>query len=346
MKKKVMSLVIVGCIVGALLLGIAITAIVANSKNDRSDPTEKLSSWQSMIKDDALVKRVVIPGAHDAGTKGLPYFAATQDRDTENLLKCGTRYFDLRVSYAKGEYRIYHGPSKGVTLASVLDAVKTFIQTNASEFVILDFQHFDGDAQQGTIAMVEEKLNGLLIVNDTDKTDVEFIDELTVERSRGKCLIAWGRETENILNKNYVFKRNNDDGTRTDSVLHSYYQSSLNKKSSSAYVKQALPHYIEEYKKVNSGLFVLQGQLTDGLFVFGPKTREATHTDRMNEYVRRLDGSVDMDVINIIMRDFVTPYKNCCAIRINFPKSNVKTEYHQEFLTMLKNVNPDLMQYG
>lgn len=336
-----MSLVIVGCIVGALLLGIAITAIVANSKNDRSLPTEELSSWQSMIKDDALVKKVVIPGAHDAGTKGLPYFAATQDRDTENLLKCGTRYFDLRVSYAKGEYRIYHGPSKGVTLESVLDAVKTFIQANTSEFVILDFQHFDGDAQQGTITIVEEKLNGLLIANDTDKTDVEFIDELTVERARGKCLITWGRETENTLNKNYVFKRNNDGGTRADSVLHSYYQSSLNKKSSKNYVGTALPQYIAEYKKVNSGLFVLQGQLTDGLFVFGPKTREATHTDRMNEYVRRLDGSVDMDVINIIMRDFVTPYKNCCALQLNLTKNLVKpdrvTEYEQSLRDNLKN---------
>ena len=103
----------------------------------------------------------------------------------------------------------------------------------------------------------------------------------------------------------------------------------------------ALPQYIAEYKKVNSGLFVLQGQLTDGLFVFGPKTREATHTDRMNEYVRRLDGSVDMDVINIIMRDFVTPYKNCCALQLNLTKNLVKpdrvTEYEQSLRDNLKN---------
>lgn len=345
-KKKIIALAVVGSFVLAILLGVIIIAGVSNSKNDRTTPVEQLSYWQSMLKDDVLLKKTVIPGAHDAGTKGLPYFAATQDRDTADLLACGTRYLDLRVSYADGKYLIYHGPSKGVALDGVLDAVKTFICANATETVILDFQHFDGDAQQGTIAMIEEKLDGLLITNDTAKTDVEFIDELTVGRSRGKCLVTWGRETEDILAKKYVFKRNNDDGTRTDSVIQSYYKTSLNTKSSKKYIETVLPQYIEKYKAENSGLFVLQGQLTDGLYIRGPKYREATHTDNMNVYVRRLNGSVDLDVINIIMRDFVTPYKNCCAIRINYLKSNVKTECHQVFWTMLKDVNPDLMQYG
>ena len=156
----------------------------------------------------------------------------------------------------------------------------------------------------------------------------------------------WGRETEEILAKKHVFKRNNDDGTRTDSVIQSYYKTSYNTKSSKQYINTVLPQYIEKYKEIDSGLFVLQGQLTDGMYVRGPKFREATHTDNMNEYVRRLNGSVDFDKINIIMRDFVTPYKNCCAIQLNFPKSNVKTDSHKDFLQMLKDVNPELIQYG
>lgn len=345
-KKKITALAVVGAFALAILLSVIIIAGVANSKNDKTKPVEQLSYWQSMLKDDVLLKKTVIPGAHDAGTKGLPYFAATQDRDTADLLACGTRYLDLRVSYADGKYLIYHGPSKGVALNGVLDDVKVFITANTTETVILDFQHFDGEAQQGTIAIVEEKLDGLLLTNDTDKTDVEFIDELTVGQARGKCLIVWGRETEEILAKKHVFKRNNDDGTRTDSVIQSYYKTSYNTKSSKQYINTVLPQYIEKYKEIDSGLFVLQGQLTDGMYVRGPKFREATHTDNMNEYVRRLNGSVDFDKINIIMRDFVTPYKNCCAIQLNFPKSNVKTDSHKDFLQMLKDVNPELMQYG
>ena len=175
-KKKIFILSAVGAFALAILLSVIIIAGVANSKNDKTKPVEQLSYWQSMLKDDVLLKKTVIPGAHDAGTKRLPYFAATQDRDTADLLACGTRYLDLRVSHADGKYLIYHGPSKGVALDSVLDAVKTFICANPTETVILDFQHFDGEAQQGTIATVEEKLDGLLLTNDTDKTDVEFID--------------------------------------------------------------------------------------------------------------------------------------------------------------------------
>lgn len=328
-KKSLIAIVVVSCIVGAILLTVGICAIIANSKNDKTEPSKFLSGWQSMIKDDALIKNVAIPGAHDAGTKGLPYFAATQDRDVNSLLECGTRYFDLRVSYADGKLKIYHGPSKGVELREVLKSVRDFVKAHSTETVILDFQHFeesDSLAQNGAIELVESILNGMLVTNDGGKSDVEFINELTLGKARGKCIVVWGRENENILAKNYVFKRNNDDGTRENSVIHSYYQSSLNKGSSSSYVTDALPKYIEKYKKENSGLFVLQGQLTDGLFVFGPRFREATHTDRMNEYVKNLVDSSDIGVINIVMRDFVTPAKNCLTLRLNLAKGLVKTD--------------------
>lgn len=340
-KKKLIILSAVGAVLIAILLAVCIIAIVANSRNDNTAPTEQLSSWQNMIKDETLVKQMVIPGAHDAGTKGLPFFAATQDRDIGDLLKCGTRYFDLRVSYDNGNYKIYHGPSKGVTLQSVLDSVKTFITANTTEMIILDFQHFDGDAQQGTIELVESTLNGLLVINDTDKNDVTFIDELTLGQSRGKCLIVWGRETEEILSKNYVFKRNNDDGTRENSVIHSYYTSSLNKKSSNKYIETALPQYINAYKDCNSGLFVLQGQLTDGAYFRGPHYCEATHTDNMNAYVKNLADSSNLDIINIIMRDYVTPAKNCYTLNLNLNKGNVKTDSEAAYRQMINTVLPD-----
>ena len=107
-KKKIFILSAVGAFALAILLSVIIIAGVANSKNDKTKPVEQLSYWQSMLKDDVLLKKTVIPGAHDAGTKRLPYFAATQDRDTADLLACGTRYLDLRVSHADGKYLIYH----------------------------------------------------------------------------------------------------------------------------------------------------------------------------------------------------------------------------------------------
>lgn len=322
------------CLISILLLilcFVGVIMIIANSQNDKSAPTVELSQWMSMIKDDTLLKNVVIPGAHDAGTGGLIYLAETQDRDTADMLSCGTRYLDLRVSKTKdGQLKIYHGPFKGVTLNSVFAQITQFLQNNPTEALILDFQHFDNGAQQDTQAMV---LATLPYVQCNQDDFVTFVDNLTLNEVRGKCLILWGDES---ADGKIFLRRNNDEGTIEQSALQSYYEGKLNKKSSSTYIKTALPHYIDLYKQQGSkGLFVLQGQLTDGLFVFGPHFREATHNKNMNEYVANLKNSADLDIINIIMRDYVTPYKNCLALKLNITKNNIKSDNLDAFQQMI-----------
>lgn len=331
MTKRKISLIIVSAILAAILLIVAICAIVANSKNDKSNPTAELSSWQSMIKDEALLKDMVIAGAHDAGTKGLPYFAETQDRDISDILNCGTRYLDLRVAYAGGKLLIYHGPSKGVALASVLEQVRQFVTANPTECVILDFQHFDEkelESQSGVIKLVEETMLDLLVTNNSGKSDLDFVDGLTMGEVRGKCLVTWGWENQEVLSKAYAFQRDNDAGGRKNSVLHSFYYGKYNKKSSANYIKDGLSYYLSRYKEMDfkQGLRILQGQLTDGLYVFGPHLREATHTDNMDKYLDNLKTSDDLQYINIVIRDFVTPSKNCHTLQLNLAKGTVKAD--------------------
>ena len=328
-KKRKLSLICVSAVLLVILLIVGVLMIVANSQNDKSEPTQELSQWMSMIKDETLLKSVVIPGAHDAGTKGLSYLAKTQDRDTADMLACGTRYFDLRVSKTKnGELKIYHGPFKGVMLDSVLDQIKQFLSQNATEALILDFQHFENEAEQDTKTMVLATLPVVKAQGDF----VDFVDNLTLGEVRGKCLILWGAES---ADGETFLRRNNDAGTVEQSALQSYYEGSLNKKSSSNYIKNALPHYIDMYKQQGKGLFVLQGQLTDGMFVFGPHFREATHNKNMNKYVENLKCSQDLSIINIIMRDYVTPHKNCLALQLNLTKNNVKPESTTAFQNMI-----------
>lgn len=328
-KRKKITLISLSVVLATILCTVGVLIIVANSQNDNSEPTQELSQWMSMIKDETLLKKVVIPGAHDAGTKGLSYLAETQDRDTADMLSCGTRYFDLRVSKTKdGELKIYHGPFKGVTLDSVLEQIKQFLQANPTEALILDFQHFDGGAEQDT----KTKVLALPVVQ-AQGDFVEFVDNLTVGEIRGKCLILWGDDSADGVT---FLRRNNDEGTIENSALQSYYEGRLNKKSSKNYIKNALPHYIEMYKQQGKGLFVLQGQLTDGLFIFGPRFREATHNKNMNKYVEGLKDSADLDVINIIMRDYVSPHKNCLTLQLNLTKDNVKPEHTTAFQQMIK----------
>lgn len=347
MTKKKLALIITASLIAAILLVVAVCAIIANGKNDDRTPTAELSTWQSMIKDDALLKDVVIAGAHDAGTKGLPYFAATQDRTIADLLSCGTRYLDLRVSYAKGKLLIYHGPSKGMTLKSVLDDVRGFLADNPSESVILDFQHFDEkelEAQSGIIELLQETMTDILVTTNltyTPANDMTFVDGLTVGDVRGKALVVWGWENDEALSLPYIFKRDNDVGGRKYGVLHSYYYGNLNKKSSAKYIREGLPFYIDKYKTLmdnashGKGLRILQGQLTDGLYVFGPHFKEATHTDNMNKYLDDLKTSDDLQYINIVIRDFVTPSKNCYCLQLNLTKGFVKTDSVAAFEKMI-----------
>ena len=328
-KKRKITLICLSAVLLLILCLVGVIAIVANSQNDKSQPTAELSEWMSMIKDETLLKKVVIPGAHDAGTKELSYLARTQDRNTADLLACGTRYLDLRVSKTKdGALKIYHGPFKGVTLNSVLNDVTQFLDGHPTEMLILDFQHFENDAEEDTKNLV---LNTLPVVT-AQGNFIQFVDGLTIGEVRGKCLILWGDESADGLT---FLRRNNDEGTIDESTLHSYYEGSRNKKSSSNYVENALPYYIGRYKEQGGGLFVLQGQLTDGLFVFGPHFREATHTKNMNDYVLKLKDSADLDIINIVMRDFVTPHKNCLALQLNLTKGNVKSESVAAFQKMI-----------
>lgn len=328
-KRRKISIICISAVVLLILCTVISLIAVANSQNDNSEPRSELNRWMGMIKDDALLKSIVIPGAHDAGTKGLPYLAETQDRDTADMLACGTRYFDLRVAKTKdGELKIYHGPFKGVTLDSVIADIAQFLQQHPTEALILDFQHFDSDAQADTKAKVLADLPYLTATGDF----VEFVDSLTLGDIRGKCLILWGDDS---ADGEVFLRRNNDEGKIEQSALQSYYESALNKKSSKVYIKEALPYYIERYSSDNKGLFVLQGQLTDGLFVFGPHFREATHNKNMNGYVDNLRYSENLGIINIIMRDFVSPYKNCLALELNLVKNLVKQENVDEFQLMV-----------
>lgn len=331
------ALIVISLFLTAVVIAVCVCSSIANRISDTSLPTAEASSWQSMIKDETLLKRVVIPGAHDAGTVGMAWFSETQSRDIADQLACGTRYFDLRIKVKKGEARIYHGPAVSLYLKDILTQVRDFLTENPSEVVILDFQKFaKDDAKDETLALMAEYLDGMCVVNDTEMSDVDFIDTLTIGNARGKCLIFWGAEDGVAEKEDNVFLRNDDNGNRYGSALHSYYKRGWNSYySSEKYIEKALPAYIDKYKAIDSGLFVLQGQLTDGSFVAGPRYREGCHEKNMNEYVRSLAENVNLEYVNIVMRDYISPDKNCITLRLNLAKGIVKDECVEAFEFML-----------
>lgn len=339
MKKPIkITLIAVAAVVGVILLFTAIIGIYSAGLKINKKTSAFTENWMADITDSTLVKDIVIPGSHDAGTGTLNWLGKTQDADTATQLKMGVRYFDLRVRKKGDKLNIFHGPLTGAEFEPILCGFKAFLLSHPAETVILDFQHFDGQSQDDVAALVKLVLaDENLVVRNTDGNgdDVDFIDDLTLSDCRGKALVFWGSDDDPNLIESYLFKRNDDGGNRASSCLQSYYESALNKKSSAKYVAEGLPAYIGKYKASGKGLFVLQGQLTDGAFIFGPKFRERTHRKNMSEFVIGLAESEDLKYINIVMRDFSDAGINCEILKLNLDKNTVAPEKKADFIAGL-----------
>ena len=125
--------------IALLLLGLR---ILGKSPQRFEGTPPELSCWMQNLRDDALVRRVAIPGSHDAGTRGILWAGETQTYTIAQQLQSGARYFDLRVHKKGDKYVIFHSILDGTEFCKVLDAIRDFIQSHPSEVILLDFQHF------------------------------------------------------------------------------------------------------------------------------------------------------------------------------------------------------------
>lgn len=321
--KSIIAIVIVSVIVGAIVaIGLGL-GLNAKKAIDDTEATPFLSEWMSYIKDDVLVKNTVMPGSHDAGTAGMMWMAETQNRTISEQLASGSRYFDLRAWKKGDEYFVFHGPIKGMRFEPIIDEIASFLTVHPSEFVVIDMQKFKGDSQLGVIDLISSKLGDKIVKNNTLSTDIDFIDGLTVGDARGKCIVVWG-DTDTVEEADFLFWRDNDKGTRAGSalVLRSFYFRKYNTLASSDYIKKGISTYLEMHKEKPQGLFVLQCQLTDPVFVIGPKALEALHTANMSNYIRHFDFVNNQ--VNILMRDYIGPKKCAEIIILNLGYGSVK----------------------
>jgi len=324
-KSGKIALIIVSVILIAIIITASVCASIAGKVFDDTAPSEALSHWMSFVKDETLLKRVAIPGSHDSGTKDMPWYSRTQDKSVAEQLRMGIRYFDLRVKIKDGACRIYHGPAYGFYLKDIFGEINAFLDENPSECILLDFQKiYNPEAAEKTCELAESMLGDRIVYNNSELSDVEFINSLSLGETRGKCVLFASLNKGSYVFANGFFIRNNDECTESDRCLQSYYVKKYNMYySSEKYIEKAIPEYIERYKACDNGIFVLQGQLTDGCFVFGPRFREGGHFENMTEYTLKLADNEDLRYINVVMRDFVTPQKACAVLSLNLKKGNI-----------------------
>lgn len=293
-------------------------------------PDKFFSNWMNYVNDEVLIKDLVIPGSHDAGSVGMKSLWETQGSDISTQLKYGSRYFDTRVKKDNGELKIYHGDTNSpgdakMLFSDFLDDCVEFIAENSTELIILDFQHTWDDANKEILEMLTEKIDKSKLLS---REDVPKLKDLTMKNVRDlkvNFCIIWRVDSDCNSEKPYLYSRNSE--------LYSPYDGSVHRGKDEKLIEHFSTYY-SEYKE--DRLFVLQGQKT-GMGT-APKRLEESFRAKMNSYTLKLKDSEHLDKTNIVMRDYFTDTidNSISILSLNVYKNNIKQTMLKEYKKNLK----------
>lgn len=336
-KNNIMKIIISVCMLAAMVF-----AAVAcdNGENVTEDNRTFEESWMSYISDETLVSKVVMPGSHDAGTRGADVAWETQLSGIGAQLDAGSRYFDCRATYntKAEEYYFIHansggsdwgGRAFGVSVRKSLEEIKAFIERNPQEVLILDFQHTWTKTEDGLIELIKEVLPTEKILS---KTDCENPVEITFGEMRemGKNIIILYRdEASDICEKNDIlFERS--------LYLQSDWDGDYHKDTTDVLVEH-WQHYFDVRK--DGVFFVLQGQMSVSPLQDG----EAAIRPLLSDYLKNTVATdpEKLAAINVVMKDFIANDLEGCEVTakeavhdilsLNVDKGTVKADKLEEF---------------
>jgi len=166
-----------------------------------------ITDWLSMVRDDAQVCKLSIPGTHDTMT-GMGFYqpvlkyvfnmtAISQVSTLEEQMACGMRFFDIRPVVSidtlatdpkeKQILRLAHGISElDVTFEEAIDQLQRYLKAHPSEFFIAKLQADNGMENQNNWTVLLDKVlskpkyEGLFVS--------DWRPDITVGEMRGKIL--------------------------------------------------------------------------------------------------------------------------------------------------------------
>ncbi len=333
MKKltKLLSALMVGLLLCAVLCGCNVSKSSLNA--NANDFTK---NWMSYISDSTLVKDIIIPGSNDSGLSNCSRFAKTQHFSTAEQLDFGVRYLEMNVRNVDDELYTFYGSSKGEKLADILSGVLAFLKEHKTETVVLDFSAFNNQPQKQIVSLIKKYFvpNGsytYIVRNLISSTlDEDFFNTLSLSQAKGRVIVFMDGDGNDYLDETFIFKRNNNQGTRLFTSLQSYYNKQTNNASSKKYIA-TLDSTLQRYATYGEGFRVLQGQLHDGKSLLGPAYYESKHDKNMSEYIDSLATSPNLAKVNIITRNFIDCTKACQILALNSANGNVKTAMAEQF---------------
>ena len=170
------------------------------------------TNWMSFIKNDVNLTRLVIPGAHNAGSYGMSAMAECQKDNLFVQFEHGIRQYCLRLNTnRKGEIVLAHGITKGDLFENALKDIKKALDMYPDEFILLDIREYYPQ-KFGPITLtykadknrVDALLEKYIQPEKYAFCDFEHINEVTVGdiRNSGKRYILINE------NEDYKFSKN------------------------------------------------------------------------------------------------------------------------------------------
>ena len=161
------------------------------------------TDWLGMVRDDAKVCKLSIPGTHDTMT-GMGFYqpvlkyifnltAISQLSTLEEQMNCGLRFFDIRPVVStdtiakKKTLRLTHGISElDITFEWTIDQLQSYLKAHPTEFFIAKMQFDNGfEDQKDLYSLLSNvlhlpKYQGLFVEN--------WRPDISVGEMRGKIL--------------------------------------------------------------------------------------------------------------------------------------------------------------
>ena len=325
-KKKALKIAAGIFMVLVVIISALILYLYRDTTPELYEPVEKIeffAKWQSFIKDDAKLNKIVIPGSHDAACNGMMPLSRTQGHDIYDQLIGGARYFDLRVTKKGDDLVIFHSIIKGMKFDKVLNDLNRFFDENPTEFVILDFQKLGKGVNNEVIDAITSQLD---MSKAMLKSDFKEIENTTIGEIREKGInfvIIWTDE-EDVKQNDFLYMREKD--------LHSFYDRKYHKNPDGNNLVEHFSEYYDSYD--GTGFFVLQSQRTATVLTDKPSEMELEWGKVFTDFAISLNNDAQkLDKTNIIMRDFIVSDLNKVRsiLNLNLSKNLVKEENIEEF---------------
>lgn len=208
----------------------------------------KLNNWMQDIEDNRLVCKMSIPGTHDTAADSGNAWVKTQDKNIEQQLNSGIRFFDIRLVHDNGVLKLCHGKHTFNTTfdRDVLKTTAEFLKEHPSETVIMTIKRdydLDHDGATKYRMALTKALEGDR--NLTSYMVKSFKPDFTLGDLRGKMLIisrdGWittpsGKVTSWPDNASFTSSIESTNGSSTTIHVEDHYESSASDKVS--YVAQ------------------------------------------------------------------------------------------------------------